>query len=109
MIFQGKKQVDASPKEFVEPAWMRIKGTEVQPLPLMFGGPTLLTLFVMMYIFDGIDTSIRKLFMLFKPRQTTAPAAAATPAESTTSEAAQTVLEVRQEQPIAEEAVKATR
>jgi 2-polyprenyl-6-methoxyphenol hydroxylase-like FAD-dependent oxidoreductase len=64
---------DVSMPDQVEPAWIRIKGNEVVPLPLRMAGPTMLTLFTVVYTFDVVDTWIRRLVHRITGRQAAEP------------------------------------
>jgi 2-polyprenyl-6-methoxyphenol hydroxylase-like FAD-dependent oxidoreductase len=52
---------DISGGEIIEPPWLRIKGTEEQPVSIGLAGPALLFLFIVAYAFDWIDTESRRL------------------------------------------------
>ena len=61
LMFGHKAKIDISPNEIVEPAWVRIKGTETQPFPTYVGGIAQLNLFLSLYFWDWVDTGRRKL------------------------------------------------
>jgi 2-polyprenyl-6-methoxyphenol hydroxylase-like FAD-dependent oxidoreductase len=66
-LFSSKKKVDISPTEFHEPAWLRLRGTELNPIPLSMGGPVYLMLFMGMYFYDMCDTMVRKTLFTLNP------------------------------------------
>jgi len=56
------KVMDISPPAIKMPKSMMFTGREDTPLPFRFGGPTMLSMFMMMYGYDAAETGVRKLW-----------------------------------------------
>jgi len=87
-----KQVIDISAPEVVEPAWIRFKGTEILPIPLLLGGPAMLTLFLVMYFFDWMSTSLYQLASLFRSQKLAESAEPGREAGSSSREATQEML-----------------
>lgn len=68
-LLRGSRPADISPREIKEPAAVRVRGTEVQPIGMLLAAPTLAAVFAGAYCFDALDTCARKMLRRWRLRR----------------------------------------
>lgn len=62
--FKRGPRAEITPPEIVEPKFLRIRGDEIQPLPIRMAGPMLVSLFLAAYAADWLLTGVSRLRLL---------------------------------------------